>query len=91
MKQIHNTKPDDPRMVLFLPDKMNEEHWLIPEMNDAQMNEVFDYELPSKMMDYHSVFTIRGNSERPDGKSKTDEYKWPGLPPLGADVQGSMF
>lgn len=54
MKQIHNTKPDDPRMVMFLPDKMNEEHWLIPDMSDAQMNEVFDYELPSQMMDYHS-------------------------------------
>ncbi len=92
MKQIHNAKPNDPRIVLFQPDKLHEELWLVDNMTDAEMEKYFKYEIPPDKLAYHPVYTIRGGRlRRPDDKDIIEEYNWPGLPPLGEDVQKSMF
>ena len=91
MKQIHNSKPEDSRMVLFQKNKLHEEYWLVPDLSDTETQDYFSYELPDNLMDYHAVYTIRGGSDRPDGKDKTEPYKWDNLPPLGEDVQQKLF
>ncbi len=91
MKQIHNGGDNAFRMPLFLPREL-EQQWLLPDLDDAEIEAILDYELPAETMDYHPVYTIRTTKERPDGKGKLERYDWPGLPLLGDDeAQGALF
>jgi hypothetical protein len=49
------------------------------------MQAVFDYCLPSELLDAHTVFSVRGKKPRPDGKPKFEFWKYDNLPPLGND------
>ena len=90
MAQIHNSGDQAFRMPLFLPEDL-ETKWLLPDLNDGEMAEVLHYEMPSEALSYHPVYTVRTTKERPDGKTKTEAYDWPGLLPLGNDdAQGQM-
>ena len=84
MKQIHNSGENAFRMPLLLPENL-EKKWLQPDLSDAQLRELLDYEIPSEALEYWPVYSIRARQPRPDGKAKTAAYAYPDLPPLGND------
>jgi putative SOS response-associated peptidase YedK len=93
LRQIHNSGDNAYRMPLFLPKEMELE-WLKPGLTDEDMAKILAYEMPSDQIVYHTVFSIRGRSPRPDGKPKTEPYVFAGLPPLGQDdgnLQKGLF
>lgn len=75
MQQIHNSGEDECRMPLLLPFELAKK-WITGELNEAQYRAVLDYEMPANALNYHTVYTIRSNKERPDGKRKDEEYDW---------------
>lgn len=81
MQQIHNDGPNTGRMPLFLP-KALELQWLQPDLSDAQIQAVLDYQLPDPELEYHTVYTIRSRKPRPDDLEKTAPYTWLNLPEL---------
>ncbi|HEU0111635.1 MAG TPA: SOS response-associated peptidase family protein [Flavisolibacter sp.] len=85
MGQIHNGGPNAGRMPVLLPKDL-ELKWLQEDLSDGEIQEILDYEMPSKELLYHPVYTIRSAKERPDGKSKLEPFDWPGLPPLGNET-----
>jgi putative SOS response-associated peptidase YedK len=85
MRLIHNAGGDAFRMPLFLTKEL-ELLWLKEGLTDAEMKAIFDYEMPPQHMEYDTVYTIRTNKERPDGKGKLEHYTWENLPPLGRDT-----
>ncbi|HEX5652331.1 MAG TPA: SOS response-associated peptidase family protein [Chitinophagaceae bacterium] len=93
MKQIHNSGDQAFRMPLFLPKEL-ELKWLDPELDDAGIAAILDYEIPSSELIYTPVYTIRSTKPRPDQGIKTDPFEWPNLPPLGQDdgeLQKALF
>lgn len=93
MAQIHNSGDQAFRMPLFLPEEL-EEKWLLPDLSDAELSDILNTEMPSEALDYRPVYTIRTTKERPDGRTKTEAYDWPNLPPLGEDgkeAQTALF
>ncbi|MBO9573001.1 MAG: SOS response-associated peptidase family protein, partial [Chitinophagaceae bacterium] len=91
MRQIHNDGENAFRMPLFLPKEL-ELKWLQPGLNDLEIQQVLDFEMPSESLEYHTVFRIRGKKEHPTGGLKTDQFMWPDMPPLGVDTsQQSLF
>jgi putative SOS response-associated peptidase YedK len=94
MMKIHNGGDNAFRMPLFLQDKEMELRWLKPDLIDEQIREILNFELPSEALNYHTVWTIRGKSLRPDRQAKNAPFEWPGLPELGNDngnVVQSLF
>src|SRR5687767_5066053 len=81
MSRIHNGGSNAFRMPLFLTQEL-EMKWLLPDLNDEEINEILHFEMPSENLIYHPVFTIRSPKPRPDNKRKTDLYEWADLPPL---------
>jgi putative SOS response-associated peptidase YedK len=75
MQEIHNADPADPRMVLFLTPELERE-WIKEDLPDDRMKEIFNYEISSNQLEFHTVFTIRTPKPRPDGKDKTEFYDW---------------
>jgi hypothetical protein len=71
-------------MPLFLTPEL-EEFWLSEHFTDDDMRQVFAYCLPSKLLDCHTVFSVRGKKPRPDGKPKFEFWRYENLPPLGKD------
>lgn len=91
MKSIHNSGEFKHRMPLYLTPEL-EEFWLSPHFTDEDMKAVFNYMLPPESLAYHTVYSVRGRTPRPDGQHKFDYWEYPGLPPLGLDqAQTSMF
>ncbi len=84
MEQIHNCGDNAFRMPLFLPREL-ELTWLRPGLPDEEISNVLKFEMPSEELDFHPVFTIRSTKPRPDERSKTEMFEWPGLPELGND------
>ncbi|MGZ5190712.1 MAG: SOS response-associated peptidase [Flavisolibacter sp.] len=85
MAQIHNSGDQAFRMPLFLPKEL-ELKWLQPDLKDEEMQEILKFEMPSEAMQYEPVYTIRTTKERPDGKTKLEQFEWGSLPPLGVDT-----
>ena len=71
MKSIHNDGPNKHRMPLFMEPELAM-NWI----NNSDISGVLSYEIPSENLAAHSVYTIRNNALRPDGKEKTDYYNW---------------
>lgn len=69
MANIHNDGEFRHRMPLFLTPEL-EEFWVSEHFSDDDMKAVFDYCLPSELLDCHTVFSVRGKKPRPDGKPK---------------------
>lgn len=91
MAQIHNGGENAFRMPLFLTREL-EEKWLLPDLTDAEIDEILHYELPSEALNYFPVYTIRTTKERPDQKSRIEAFEWPGLPPLGQEpAENKLF
>lgn len=85
MANIHNDGEFRHRMPLFLTPEL-EEFRLSEQFNDADMQAVFDFMLPSEVLDYRTVYSIRGAKPRPDGKPKFEFWQYENLPPLGNDL-----
>lgn len=81
MKQIHNGGSNAFRMPLLLTKEL-EQKWLLPDLNDNEINEILNFEMQSENIDYRTVFTIRSPKPRPDNKEKNELYEWPELPPI---------
>jgi putative SOS response-associated peptidase YedK len=81
MRQIHNSGDNAFRMPLFLPKDMEQE-WLRPELTDADLQRILDYEMPPDQLVVDPVFSIRARSPRPDGQPKNAPWPWPDLPDL---------
>lgn len=91
MSQIHNSGANKNRMPLFVPLDMAKA-WISSSVQESEMKEILNYEVPSTDLGYHAVYTLRGGKLRPDGGHKYDPWDWPGLPPLGMNsVQTEMF
>ena len=82
MQQIHNDGENRHRMPLFLPRPLAES-WLSPELSPEAYQQILDTEMPSEALQAVPVFTLRGGTERPDGKAKYEPWAWDQLPPLG--------
>lgn len=82
-KQIHNGKPLDPRMVLYLPFEMSNE-FLDESLsaNELRYRELLNYTIPDQELLYHPVWSLRTGKARPDGKDKDEYFKWANLPAL---------
>ncbi|HYC39974.1 MAG TPA: SOS response-associated peptidase family protein [Chitinophagaceae bacterium] len=81
MKKIHNAGSNAFRMPLFLSREL-EQAWLLPELSDAELQRVLEFEIPSAALDAYPVFSIRTRKPRPDKKGKTDLFNWENLPTL---------
>ena len=79
MRQIHNSGDNAFRMPLFLPKEMEAE-WLRPDLTDAGIQRILDYELPSDQLIAEPVYSIRARTPRPDGQPKNAPWPWPDLP-----------
>ena len=94
MNKIHNDGENKHRMPLFLTPEL-EEAWLLDDLKESEIHEIFNFEMPPESMGYHPVYTLRGVDERPDHKHKYDPWNWPNLPELGNDTpprqQTSLF
>ena len=82
MKLIHNGGDNKYRMPLFLPLDMAKE-WLNDDLTAERYKEILDFEMPSKDLNYQTVYTIRGRTPRPDNKLKNELWNWEKLPALG--------
>ena len=82
MRNIHNAKPEDPRMPLFLPFELCQ-MWMNKDLSEQEYREILGYEFPANELEYYPVDTIRSSKPRADGKPKTAPFEWAGLPALG--------
>lgn len=92
MRHIHNCGDNANRMPLFLPKDLESE-WLDPTLNDEQIEEILEFEMPAEELIYAPVYSIRTTKPHPLGGLKTDPFEWPNLPQLGEDsqVQNTLF
>ncbi len=96
MMWIHNDGDHKHRMPLFLTKEM-EQAWVMDDLGDDDMDEIFHYKISSDDLVHYPVFSIRGSKAQPDGKGKDAFYDWGGkLPEYGADdlpplEQSSLF
>jgi hypothetical protein len=93
MRLIHNDGDNAFRKPLMLPKEL-EMKWLQPDLSDAEIQEILNYEMPAETLNYRPVWTIRTTKPRPAGGRKNDPFEWPNLPVLGQDdgeLQNEMF
>jgi putative SOS response-associated peptidase YedK len=95
MQWIHNDGDNKHRMPLFVTPEM-EQAWVLDDLSDADMTEIFNYEMPSDEIVHYPVFSIRGGKPQPEGKERDAYYDWEGkLPIYGNDEppkeQASLF
>jgi len=62
-------------MPLLLP-KEQALGWIEPHLSDKHKQELIAFEIPSSQLKAHTVYAIRGNLSRPDGKEVNEVYKW---------------
>lgn len=94
MMAIHNAGKNKHRMPLFISFQMAQA-WVSESLQDNEMREIIDFQAPDQDLAHHTVYSLRGGTQRPDGKHKYDPWDWPGLPELGNDTpvdpQKSLF
>lgn len=73
--QIHNGGKHAGRMPLFLH-KHQWNEWLRDDTNLDELEQLVEQSNKEPNIVYHSVFTIRGKSERPDGLTADAPYDW---------------
>jgi hypothetical protein len=72
-------------MPLFVTPEM-EHAWVLDDLSDDDMAEIFNYTMPSDNIACRPVFSIRGGKEQPEGKERDAYYDWGGkLPQFGQD------
>ncbi len=81
MRQIHNSGDNAYRMPLLLTEEL-EKRWLNPQLSDAELKELLEFEMPENAIDFWPVFSIRGRKPRPDGKIKNERFDYENLPEI---------
>jgi putative SOS response-associated peptidase YedK len=81
MRQIHNDGENQWRMPLMLSFELSQK-WVNEELSLEDYKAILDFEMPSRELDYRTVYTIRSPKMRPDDKAKNEFYEWAGLPAL---------
>lgn len=84
MRQIHNDGENAFRMPLFLPEAL-EQKWLSPNLSDAEMQYILNFEMPANELEHWPVYSIRGRKPRPDGQPPHTAFRYELLPALGSD------
>lgn len=87
-KEIHNAGPNKHRMPLLLPPTLAG-GWVNQHLSEKEIAAFFDYEIDSRELCHHTVYSIRVSAPRPDGKSANDFYSWD--PPENNNKQLSIF
>ena len=80
-RTIHNDGANKFRMPLLLPIE-EALHWIEPSLSAPTIEQITHTEIPSEKLKAHTVFTIRGNFLRPDGKQANEPFDWTGTPTL---------
>ncbi len=78
MQQIHNDGDNKGRMPLLLPFDTAKK-WMKEELTQEAYQEIINFEMNQEELNYNTVFSIRTNKIRPDGKRKNEPYQWEGL------------
>lgn len=74
-RTIHNDGANKFRMPLLL--EMDQAlHWIDPSMNKKDIESITSIALAPTLLQAHTVYSIRGNTSRPDGKEVNDPYIW---------------
>lgn len=86
-KEIHNVGPNKHRMPLLCQVERALE-WIRPGLEEKEIGEFLNYLLPDENLDYHTVYSIRGNAVRPDGLRENEYFNWA---QAGRAEQSSLF
>lgn len=81
MRAIHNDGENKWSMPLMVRFEQSEK-WLEDDLTPEEYKAILDFEMPSRELNYHPVFTIRSSKLRPDDKAKNEIYEWENLPEL---------
>ena len=74
-RAIHNDGANKNRMPLLLP--MEEAiQWIDPTRTQEDIRTTTNFEIDSGDLSAHTVYSIRGNAIRPDGKCMNEPYDW---------------
>ena len=77
MQQIHNDGDNKGRMPLLLPFEKAKK-WMEEELTPEAYQEIINFEMNQDELNYNTVFSIRTNKLRPDGKRKNEPFQWEG-------------
>lgn len=86
-KEIHNSGPNKHRMPLLCQVE-RALVWIQKELEEGALISFINYLLPDQLLDYHTVYSIRGNRLRPDGLKENDFFNWN---KAGRAEQSSLF
>jgi len=86
-KEIHNAGPNKHRMPLLCPMSLALE-WIRKDLSDIGLLHILSFLLPDDLLSYHTVYSIRSNTERPDGLKENDFFNWS---QSGRAEQSSLF
>lgn len=75
MREIHNGGLNKFRMPL-IADPSDPLKWIRSSLTDDDIKSQVTTQFPSESMEAWTVFSIRGQQPRPDGKSKTEYWDW---------------
>jgi len=78
MQQIHNDGDNKGRMPLLLPFEKAKK-WMEEELTPEAYQEIINFEMNQDELNYNTVFSIRTNKIRPDGKRKNEPFQWEGV------------
>jgi putative SOS response-associated peptidase YedK len=74
-RSIHNDGANKFRMPLLLPQE-EALSWIEPNLNAADIQAMIDIEIGSELLQAHTVFSIRGNTTRPDNQALNAPFVW---------------
>lgn len=86
-KEIHNSGPNKHRMPLLCQVEQALV-WIQKELEEGGLINFINYLLPDQLLDYHTVYSIRGNGLRPDGLKENEFFNWN---KAGRAEQSSLF
>ena len=78
MQQIHNDGDNKGRMPLLLPFEKAKK-WMEEELTPEAYQKIINFEMNQDELNYNTVFSIRTNKLRPDGKRKNEPFQWEGV------------
>lgn len=81
--RIHNSGPNKHRMPLLMPPE-KAVSWIHQGLTQEEIGGFLNFEILSKELHAHTVFSIRGHLSRQDGRAANEYYNW------GAAIPGEQ-
>ena len=81
--RIHNSGPNKHRMPLLMPPE-KAVSWIHQGLTQEEIGGFLNFEILSKELHAHTVFSIRGHLSRKDGRAANEYYNW------GAAIPGEQ-